>query len=376
MLRGQLECVPGSGGVSRARLSASTSSPPRAHGSSSRVVALDAARVLATLGIVWVHVAEIQGQDERLSTLGRFGTSFYILAAIFLAVRGHLHRPQTRTVDVARRRAKRLLIPFVLWSVIYGVFYFATMYPQGHPVSVITRYWGPLFGTAPHLWFLPFAFFAGVLASFFVPRLLRFPGRVLLVMGPLVTLGAYVLVYGYVFPRLDQPAITAARIHRLSRWVEEMPAVVGAIFGFAIYGKYLPELSRIGPSRRRLLVVLGAVGFVLTEVAYALTLEKLGAVFWNRVRFFSNIAGAFWMLTFLAAWQGKITKRLAPLGSATYFAYLVHQMVLDSVKRQLTFLPGYGSLGFAIVSTLGVFGVSVGLGLFVSRVRILRWLSP
>lgn len=362
-------------GVDRAPLSAST--PPAApRRTSSRVVALDAARVLATLGIVWVHVGEIQGQDPRLSTLGRFGTSFYIFAAIFLAVRSHFHRPETRTIDVARRRAKRLLLPFVLWSAIYAAFYFSTMYPQGYPVGAITRYWGPLFGTSPHLWFLPFAFFAGVVGSLAVPRLLRFSGRTLLVVGPLVTLCAYVWVYMYLYPSLDLQAITEAKLHRLGRWVEELPALVGAVFAFALYGKYLPVLSRMGPNRRKRVVAFGLIGFLSTEMIYAFSLEYLGAVFFTQVRFLSNIAGAFWMLMFLAAWQGKITQALAPLGRATYFAYLVHQLVLDSVKKQLLFMPGHGSLWFALVSTVAIFGVSVGLGMLVSRARYLRWLSP
>lgn len=343
---------------------------------SSRVAGLDAARVLATFGIVWVHTAEIQGQDPSLNTLGRFGTSFYILAAVFFAARSHINRPDTRTMDVVRRRAKRLLIPYLLWCAIYAAFYFATMYPQGHPVKAITRYWGPFFGTAPHLWFLPFAFLAGVLTSLTVPRLLRMPGRALLLVGPLVTLALYFYVYGWGYASLDQPAITAARLHRLARWTEEAPLVVGAIFGIAIYGKYLPQLSRLGKKKREKIAVFAFLGFLCTEVAYSIFLEPLGALFWNRVRFFANVAGAFWLIGFVAARDGKWIRRFAPLGSATYFAYLCHQLILDAVKTALKSVPGYGSLWFALVSSLGIFAVSVGLGLLVARVRVLRWLSP
>ena len=362
-------------------LQSSQSAPAQSQGletrrSSSRVIGLDAARVLATFGIIWVHTAEIQGQDARLNTLGRFGTSFYILAAVFLAARSHFHRSDTSTWYVAKRRARRLLIPYVLWCAIYAAFYFSTMYPQGHPVDVITRYWGLLFGTAPHLWFLPFAFVAGVLASLSVPRLVRLPGWVLLTCGPALTLSAYVFVYGWAYNALDKAWITEVGLHRLARWVEEAPLVLGAIFGVAIYGKYLPQISRWGPQRRHRVAVFGLICFVLVEGAYAYFLQDLGALFWNRVRFFANIAGAFWMVTFLAAWQGPLTKRLAPLGAATYFAYLAHQMILDGVKGKLTMLPGYGSLWFAFLSTVAIFGVSVALGLVVSRVRGLRWLSP
>ncbi len=349
------------------------SSPTRR---ASRVGGLDAARVLATFGIVWVHTAEIQGQDPSLNTLGRFGTSFYILAAVFFSARSHINRPETRAADVIRRRARRLLVPYALWCAIYAAFYFATMYPQGHPVEVITRYWGPFFGTAPHLWFLPFAFLAGVLASLLVPRLLKLPGRLLLMVGPALTLAAYIYVYGWGYASLDQPAITAARVHRLARWTEEAPLVVGAIFGVAIYGKYLPQLSRLGRRKRHRIARLAFVGFACTQVAYAVLLDPLGSLFWNRVRFFANVAGAFWLVGFVAARDGKWIRRFAPLGTATYFAYLSHQLVLDAVKTALKSVPGYGSLWFAFLSSVGIFAVSVGLGLLVARVRLLRWLSP
>lgn len=337
---------------------------------------LDAARVLATLGIVWVHVAEIQKQQPKFNTLGRFGTSFYILAAIFLAARGHIDRPDTRTIDVAGRRARRLLVPYLLWSAIYAVFYGFTMRSQGHPWEAITRHWGLLFGTAPHLWFLPFAFVAGVAASFLVPRLLKLPGWFLIYGGLFLTLGAYVFVYAWAYRAIDQPYLDSIYLNRLDRWTEEAPMVLGAIFGVAIYGKYLNRLSRIGRSKRIRLSRICFFAFILTQIAYCVFLDDLGSYFWNRVRFFSNIAGAFWMIAFLAAWRGKWTRRLAPLGGATYFAYLSHQMILDGVKSRLTDWPGYGSLCFAILSTLAIYGLAVALGFLVRRVKILRWLSP
>lgn len=343
---------------------------------SSRVPGLDAARVLATFGIVWVHTAEIQGQDPAIVTIGRFGTSFYILAAVFFAARSHIKRPQTRTVDVARSRARRLLVPYVLWCGIYAVFYFCTMYPQGYPVAQITRYWGLLFGTAPHLWFLPFAFVAGVLASLLVPRLLKLPGGLLLIIGPVLTLSLYVYVYGWGYSALDLSALTAFGVHRIDRWTEEAPLVLGAIFGVAIYGKYLPSLSRLGKRRRQRIAIVALVGFLLTEVAYSVFLDSLAVLFWNRVRFFANVAGAFWLVAFVAARRNEWILRLAPYGSATYFAYLAHQLILDSVKTALKSVPGHGSLWFAFLSTVGIFWIAVSLGLLVARVRHLRWLSP
>ena len=342
----------------------------------SRVTGLDAARVIATLGIVWVHVAEIQGQPPELNTLGRFGTSFYTLAALFLSSRAYFLGKSPKALEIIKRRAKRLLLPYVIWCGLYAIFYFATMYPQGHPVEVITRYWGPLFGTAPHLWFLPFAFVAGALATYAVPKMMTWPGWLLFGAGGSLTLAAYVYVYGWGYAALDQPAITAARVHRLARWVEEAPLVCGALFGLSIYGKYMRVIGRIGRRARIRVAWCAFAAFVAVQVCYAIYLEDLATFFWNRVRFLANLAGAAWLLTFVAARDGRWIRKVAPLGRATYFAYLSHQMILDAVKLRLTFLPGYGSLWFALASTLAIYAAAVGLGLAVARVRLLRWLSP
>lgn len=337
---------------------------------------LDAARVLATLGVVWVHTAEIQGQPPEINTLGRFGTSFYILAAIFFTARATLLRPDQSFWVALKKRSQRLLVPYLLWCAIYAVFYFCTMYPQGHPVSAITRSWGPFFGTAPHLWFLPFAFVAGTLATLMIPPLLKLPAWALVAGGIVATLGSYIYVYGWGYAALDQQAFKAARVDRLDRWVEEAPLVLGACVGVAIYVKFLPQISRMGRKRRHVLAWTCTVGFLLSELCYTLFLDDLGAIFWNRVRFISNIAGAFWLVLFVSERNNRWIRKMAPLGGATYFAYLAHQLILDSVKLRLSFLPGYGTLWFAILSTLGIFCAAVWLGLLVRRVKVLRWLSP
>lgn len=351
-------------------------SRPVASSKRARVTALDAARVLATWGIVWVHTAEIQGQPAALNTLGRFGTSFYILAAVFFVARSHMRHPEARSRDILKRRAGRLLRPYLLWCAVYAAFYFTTMRPQGHPVSVIVRYWGPLFGTAPHLWFLPFAFFAGVIASLTVPRLSKLPGWLLVGGGLLVTAAAYLAVYATIYPALDKPWITQMRIHRLARWVEEAPLIVGACVGCAIYAKYLERISRWGRKKRMRVALFSLLGFLLTQFCYAWFLEELGQAFLNRARIMANLAGAFWLVTMVSARRGPWLNWLAPLGQATYFAYLSHQLILDASKGWLAHLPGHGTLIFAFASTNGIFALSVGFGWLVARSRRLRWLSP
>lgn len=354
-------------------------SPPSAspsRRSSSRLVGLDAARVLATLGIVWVHVSEIQGVAAKWTALGRFGTSFYIMAAVFFAARSRLRHPDASTADLAKKRARRLLLPYVLWCAVYATFYLSTMIPQGYSAADVALYWGPAFGTAPHLWFLPFAFCAGVLTSFCVARLARLSTRALAWGGIIATLGSYLLCYGWIHPALDQGWLVRMRLHRLGRWVEEAPLVVGAMFGLTLYVRFLPQLAKLGKKRRLRLSGLCFLGFLLVQAAYARFLKQLTPLFWTDLHFFANAAGAFWLVAFVAARDNKWLRRLAPYGQATYFAFLAHQLVIDITKRGLSYLPGHGTIGFALVCSVLVFLISAFLGRLVGRIRPLRWLVP
>ena len=72
-------------------------------------------------------------------------------------------------------------------------------------------------------------------------------------------------------------------------------------------------------------------------------------------------------------WMSRYVERAENLAR---FVDVTFNLILDSVKLRLTFLPGYGTLWFAALSTLGIFFVAVGLGLLVRRVKFLRWLSP
>ena len=138
-----------------------------------RMAGLDAARLLATFGIVWVHVAEGQSHSPSWSTLGRFGTSFYVIVAGLLVVQGSL-KPDVRSfTEELQKRASRLLKPYVVWSLIYGAYYGYRAYTNDVSWVGLSRWWGPVAGTAIHLWFLPFVFVWGLLATRVVPPLSR-----------------------------------------------------------------------------------------------------------------------------------------------------------------------------------------------------------
>ncbi|MBN8631071.1 MAG: hypothetical protein J0L76_09485 [Rhodobacterales bacterium] len=110
---------------------------------------IDYGRFVAALGFVWFQA---QAPGYRVA---------YIALPFFLVL---LSMPSSASLGT---RARRFLQPFVTWSVIFGLLQIALARKQGEPPF---SWWEPymlLTGTWIHLWILPFAFLAGLLAPWF-----------------------------------------------------------------------------------------------------------------------------------------------------------------------------------------------------------------
>jgi len=110
---------------------------------------IDYGRFVAALGIVWFHS---QAPGTRIA---------YIALPFFLVL---LSIPSNSSIAV---RARRLLVPFVTWSLIFAMLRTALSLKHGDPPFGWWD-WSMVFsGTWIHLWFLPFAFLAAILAPWF-----------------------------------------------------------------------------------------------------------------------------------------------------------------------------------------------------------------
>lgn len=109
----------------------------------------DYGRFAAALGIVWYGV---QAPGQRLA---------YIALPFILVL---LMRPST--VGLAGR-ARRLLVPFVTWSVVFAMLHTALSLKVADPPFAWWSWHMMLSGTWSHLWILPFAFLAIALSPWF-----------------------------------------------------------------------------------------------------------------------------------------------------------------------------------------------------------------
>src|SRR2546421_10525979 len=76
---------------------------------------LDAARGLAGIGVIWVHTVIDSPDLTRSASLARFGTPFFVLAALFFLLTGLSTKASARWDASAVPRVTRLYIPFRGW---------------------------------------------------------------------------------------------------------------------------------------------------------------------------------------------------------------------------------------------------------------------
>lgn len=110
---------------------------------------IDYGRFVAALGIVWFHT---QAPGDRIA---------YIALPFFLVI---LSMPSSASMG---HRARRLLQPFVTWSMVFALVHLAFALKNNDPPFGWWQWSMLLSGTWIHLWFLPFAFLTAVLSPWF-----------------------------------------------------------------------------------------------------------------------------------------------------------------------------------------------------------------
>lgn len=321
---------------------------------SSRLVGVDAARLFATLGVIFVHLVEAQGHSAGIAALGRFGTSFYIVALVLFATRSALHHPERLAGEDLRFRALRLLRPFVVWSLIFGLYHGYHAWQRGHSFAALSTWWGPFAGTSPHLWFLPFAFTTGFFTFWCVRQLNRLPTYLLIPTCLAGAVGAYALFQGWLFHILSRPWLHRYHLHRFDRWLEELPLVFLSLAVILCGHRLLREFPRL-LNLRRYAAVLGLLTFLGLETAYWALLHDVTQFSGSEYRALAHGAGLAWFLSFVCWGDSPWIRRLRGSARHTYFAFLAHVLVLHWTGRLWVQMPGYGTLTLSLVATLVVF---------------------
>ncbi|WP_260599068.1 hypothetical protein [Sphingomonas endolithica] len=107
-----------------------------------RVQAIELLRIVAAYGIVAYHA------QAPLHDLAYAGLVIFLILSPMLDLRFNLDRIRSPAA-----LARALLLPWAFWMVVYGAVNLAQ-----HRPFVEASFMGILYGSSPHLWFLPFMF--------------------------------------------------------------------------------------------------------------------------------------------------------------------------------------------------------------------------
>ncbi len=263
----------------------------------SRIANVEGLRILAGFGIVWFHT-----ENAAARSIGYAGLPVFLMVFCALTVSRQRHDEESVSI-FAKRKALRLIKPWVFWSIVYLVAKVAKQIYLREALAGFLEGNMLFVGTHIHLWYLPYAFMASLVI--FPLRRLGVQSQhhrtlllavgisfILLVLCPVVM----------VFFELPLP---------VPQWLFGLPAVLlGVAIGMAH--------SRLNCSKQRLFYLM----LVLSTVFICLLMKHLG---YRRLATPYSIAvvlvcGAF-------VWNGRLRKSLHKWASLTYGIYLIHPLV-------------------------------------------------
>jgi len=276
-----------------------------------RIANIERLRILSAFGVASFHT-----HDWFPRSFGVVGFIVLLLSFCVFVV----NRPEPYGfTDLAKRKAERLLKPWLFWSLVYGAVGLAKMIYLDVPFSDVFSATMLLTGTRIHLWFLPFGFVAALLLVLVHRRMPKTPEIFNIVaaalVGMLCVFGCSVIQSGV---QLPVPLV---------QWTLGFPAIpLGLAIGRTTV---LPN-----PRDRRNLYLFVVFSTVAAYTACTVVTWLQHGVWFDdgsefAVRYCISIA----VLCSALHWQGSLGPISGTLGSLSYGVYLAHPLVLVFVNR-------------------------------------------
>lgn len=333
---------------------------------------MDAARVMAALGVVWLHSMTAKGLDDPsmpANVMGRFGVPFFSASAAYLCVEGVLNKPDRPAGAYIKGRVTRLLLPFLIWSVIYAVA--RSIKPLllngenkiGWSVSLLWT------GTAQHLWFLPYICGATI-ALFLLARVAR-PVPTIAAVGCFVVAAATIWTKMNFLNDLLPPGRVREQLYTLILTADTLPALMfGAGLAFALRGR--PWMAVVG-ERAKAIGVVGGLACVACSLVWLFGIDRHNS--------FENAAGIGLLFFGLAPFRGPIVTWIAKLGAVSFGIYLMHILFVDFMHSMAPQILAKAKITLSDsvwdVLTFVVAVVASAIGsLILKRIKPLSWLVP
>ncbi len=276
-----------------------------------RIANIERLRIVSAFGIASFHT-----HDWFPRSIGVVGFIILLLSYCAFVV----NKPEPYGIaEVARRKARRLLKPWLFWSIIYGGLGLAKMVYENVSFSDVFSPTMLLTGTRIHLWFLPFAFVAALFLTLIHRRIVGIADSFTITTA--ISIGA-LCIFGC--------SVIQSQLHPptpLAQWTLGLPVIP---LGFAIGRiKILPRTE----DRKKYFVFV--ILSTLTACVGCVVFDRLSHGIW--LNYGSKFAIRYFvsLIIFCSAlhWRGKLDLVSANLASLSYGIYLVHPLVLVFLYR-------------------------------------------
>ncbi len=299
-------------------------------------------RVIAIMGVVWFHA---DGPYRFLSPAAMI--AFVIFGCAFIK----------RTESAAqfgtalRSRAERLLLPWLVWSVIYGALRCFEAYRNGEP---LLNWWEPsmwLYGTWVHLWFLPMLFFVTVVVLLLDVSEAKTRKRLVEPFGWMLVAGSPIWVQ---FELMD-----------LGKPFHQWSAVVTAV-GIGILMRGIRPGAEGVWKRVGLILIVNTVALGVAALTMSTHTDYL----------LKHAMGALAIVAWIPLVKGSRVG--VALGALTMTVYLAHPLIILVLARgvNLNISPAAFAALCIVASYIAAFGINMGIGVASRMLLRVRSMNP
>lgn len=328
-----------------------------------RVVYYDYLRVFAIIAVIVLHIAAqewsgLKGRDFEWQIFNVYNSISRWGVSVFLMISGSLFL--TRDIEIKtiyKKYIPRMVVAYFLWSAIYALFAPKnTLYLGAFSTFSIEDFIKSTLVGPVHLWFIPMII--GIYMCIPLIKQLVVSKKLL---NYYLTLG---FIFAYVVPQVVYLAKDFATgflkdlLLSLNTLVSDMNVriVVGFVYIFVL-GYFLAQ-TEFTKKQRRIIYILGVIGFLATILLNAIVGWKTNAISKNYYQTFTvnvlfEAVSVFVMFKYMKLDNEKLNAFISKLSKYSFGAYLVHILVMAAFR-----LWGFNAIAFNPIFCVPVLAVT------------------
>jgi fucose 4-O-acetylase-like acetyltransferase len=224
-----------------------------------------------------------------------------------------VNKPKPDSIrNMAKKKAQRLLVPWLFWCAIYGIMKVIKTVIEGS--TLYDNFSISMFLTGPrlHLWFLPYAFIAALCLNYLHNLTEKIPLQTSTLIMSVIGVVA-LLVSSIILANVELPL-------PFGHWIFGLPAL---LLGFAVGQNTLSEKGHSGHNPC----------FYIIPMIIAVSVTLYGLGYTDRMLLACDLAIGVGAVCAAFHWHGRLDPVSRVWGSLSYGIYFVHPFVITSLRK-------------------------------------------